>query len=218
MCRYTTFDNLVGTLQDVWVVEFGKDANYVVGHTSSYVQVLIPREENLLGRRCKVRVDSASKWSVKATLVEVLAEAEALPQVSISRTSVLQSPAQLKASNKPLPGRNLPPSRMTIEEDYGEEDEEDERAGNPAFRRVVLAWAVLVMTVFMLVTVVDPLLSCLGMGVAVLWERVGLKSWRHGTEGDRGGGEEAGCGPKGKGKSGDSCCGGGACGDGVCAS
>eukprot|EP00961_Rhodomonas_salina_P282889 3823139-Rhodomonas_salina.3 len=35
---YTTFDNLVGTLQDVWVVEFGKDANYVVGHTSSYVQ------------------------------------------------------------------------------------------------------------------------------------------------------------------------------------
>ncbi len=36
---YTTWDSLVGTTQQVWIVEFGKDENYIVGHTRGYAQV-----------------------------------------------------------------------------------------------------------------------------------------------------------------------------------
>ena len=58
---YTTWDWLVGTEQTVCVVEFGKDQDYIVGHTPGYTQVLLPRDASLLGKHVLARIVSAEK-------------------------------------------------------------------------------------------------------------------------------------------------------------
>lgn len=78
---YATWDSMVGTTQKAWAVEFGKDPRYVVAHTSNYVQCLVPREDGLVGKCLNVKIDSAEKWCVKATLLGIEKESEFLPQV-----------------------------------------------------------------------------------------------------------------------------------------
>mmetsp|Transcript_64990 Transcript_64990/g.160014 ORF Transcript_64990/g.160014 Transcript_64990/m.160014 type:complete len:700 (-) Transcript_64990:79-2178(-) len=102
---YKTWDWMVGTTQQVWIVEYGKDVNYIVGHSRNYAQVLIPRDSSLLGRSVMAHIDSAEKWCVKATVVKVIEEASVLPKISISRTNVLPTREHIQASETSFPTR-----------------------------------------------------------------------------------------------------------------
>eukprot|EP00290_Baffinella_frigidus_P009993 CAMPEP_0180155862 /NCGR_PEP_ID=MMETSP0986-20121125/25153_1 /TAXON_ID=697907 /ORGANISM="non described non described, Strain CCMP2293" /LENGTH=590 /DNA_ID=CAMNT_0022104781 /DNA_START=101 /DNA_END=1870 /DNA_ORIENTATION=- len=108
---YRTWDHLVGQDIRVWVIEFGKDPDYVVGHSEGYTQVLLPRDGALLGRSVLAHVMSASKWSVKAEVLSVFPEPADLPQVSTSRVAVLPSPAAISASQTYIPGKNSRPAK-----------------------------------------------------------------------------------------------------------
>ena len=72
---YRPHDKLVGTTQKVWVTDVAKDKVSLVGHTKSYVQVLLPGgEENkarLMGKSAEVRIIDAHRWHVTGELIEV---------------------------------------------------------------------------------------------------------------------------------------------------
>jgi len=61
---YQTYDDLVGTEQRVWITERATDGVNLVGHTKTYVQVLIDPSEAEIGCEAIVNVVSASKWAV----------------------------------------------------------------------------------------------------------------------------------------------------------
>ena len=134
---YSTWDGLVGTEQRVCVVEYGKDANYIVGHTPAYTQVLLPRDHNLLGCQVMARILSAEKWCVKGEVVRVLEHQTPLPQVSFSRPNILPSPSELQARSLTVVSEapNVPvrPGRA-VEEDYGDEEEQDAAPAGAARR------------------------------------------------------------------------------------
>jgi threonylcarbamoyladenosine tRNA methylthiotransferase CDKAL1 len=58
---YTPYDHKVGLQQKVLVTETSHDGNYYVGHNKSYDQVLVPRDDNLLGKAVDVVITSAGK-------------------------------------------------------------------------------------------------------------------------------------------------------------
>lgn len=125
---YTTWDHLVDTEQVVCVIEYGKDEQYIVGHTTGYAQVLLPRDPSLLGRQVLARILTAEKWCVKGQVVRVIEFDVPLPQVSISRPNVLPSPKQLQAleaSGLNVVSEAHMPSRPggAVEEDYGDDDD-----------------------------------------------------------------------------------------------
>jgi threonylcarbamoyladenosine tRNA methylthiotransferase CDKAL1 len=134
---YSTWDGLVGTEQRVCVVEYGKDANYIVGHTPAYTQVLLPRDHNLLGCQVMARILSAEKWCVKGEVVRVLEHQTPLPQVSFSRPNILPSPSELQArlltAVSEAPNLPVRPGRA-VEEDYGDEEEQDAAPAGAARR------------------------------------------------------------------------------------
>ena len=72
---YRPHDALVGTTQRVWVTDVAKDKVSLVGHTKSYVQVLLPGgEENrarLMGKSAEVRIIDAHRWHVTGDVIEV---------------------------------------------------------------------------------------------------------------------------------------------------
>ena len=109
------------------VIEYGKDENYIVGHTAGYTQVLLPRDPALLGCQVVARILSAEKWCVKGQVVRVVEHAVPLPPVSISRPNVLPTPQELQATSLTVV-QEAPavPARPggAVEEDYGEEEEE----------------------------------------------------------------------------------------------
>ena len=72
---YRPHEHLVGTTQRVWVTDVAKDKVSLVGHTKSYVQVLLPGgEENrkrLMGKSAEVKIATAHRWYVTGELLEV---------------------------------------------------------------------------------------------------------------------------------------------------
>jgi len=71
---YTTNDYLVGTTQRVWITEMATDTVHFVGHTKSYVQVLLDPVECHrfgvgLGGSCMVKITSAEKFFTRANIV-----------------------------------------------------------------------------------------------------------------------------------------------------
>ena len=72
---YRPHDHLVGTTQRVWVTYVAKDKVSLVGHTKSYVQVLLPGgEENkkrLMGKSAEVKIATAHRWYITGELLEV---------------------------------------------------------------------------------------------------------------------------------------------------
>lgn len=173
---YRTWDHLVGRKERVWVIEYGKDENYVVGHTAGYTQVLLPRDAKLLGRSVIAQVVSADKWSVKGEVVEVLEE-EAIPQVSIARKNILPSPSELKAQKLHVAGRN----KVTNIIDQTAAHAERSRPGNSEakyasaivskedLRNRFFSWLLFALLVLFLLCVIDPFMtSCVTVGCVLM--------------------------------------------------
>lgn len=62
---YTPYADLVGSEQDILITQLARDKKHLVGHTGSYVQALIPRDDSLLGKRLKARIMEAEKFCIK---------------------------------------------------------------------------------------------------------------------------------------------------------
>lgn len=66
---YSTWDHLVGATKKVWFSETDEKRNQTVGHTKSYAKVVVPRNDELLGRSAMVHLTSATKWHVQGELL-----------------------------------------------------------------------------------------------------------------------------------------------------
>ncbi|KAI5067603.1 hypothetical protein GOP47_0018131, partial [Adiantum capillus-veneris] len=66
---FSPYNDLKGRVVKVLVTDLAADGIHLVGHTKSYVQVLLPADEGLLGRSVHVRVISTGRWSVMGELV-----------------------------------------------------------------------------------------------------------------------------------------------------
>lgn len=67
---YQTFDNFVGKVLPVLITEMATDGVHMVGHTKSYVQVLLPNVPELMGRMVTVHILSATKFSLQGEVVQ----------------------------------------------------------------------------------------------------------------------------------------------------
>jgi len=65
--------SLVGSVQRCWVVDTAADGCHRVGHTKSYVQVLLPAEEADLGSIVVAKITEATRWSCKGRVLETVA-------------------------------------------------------------------------------------------------------------------------------------------------
>jgi threonylcarbamoyladenosine tRNA methylthiotransferase CDKAL1 len=66
---YQTYGDLLGTEHRVWLVEVAHDKHHLVGHTKSYVQVLVDPATASLGEMVTVRVTATSKYSVTGSVI-----------------------------------------------------------------------------------------------------------------------------------------------------
>lgn len=112
------YDYLLGTVQKVWVVDRAPDGVKLVGHTKSYVQVLLPDVAGLLGTVAHAKIVSSSRWSVDGELVSGAVDAE--PVSSSASTSSSPSSAAAVAS------------LLAIRNDCREEEKDDDNTNNRA--------------------------------------------------------------------------------------
>lgn len=61
---YQPYDYKIGEIQDVLVTELSHDKKYYVGHNKFYEQVLLPLNEEFLGKLVQVQIIQASKFSM----------------------------------------------------------------------------------------------------------------------------------------------------------
>lgn len=66
---YTPYDHQLGEVQNVLVTEVSHDKQYYVGHNKSYDQVLVPKDENLMGKLVQVEIVETGKHFLKGRLV-----------------------------------------------------------------------------------------------------------------------------------------------------
>ena len=87
---------LVGHTVRAWFSEIAADGTNLVGHTKSYVQVLVSPEPGLLGCSALVHVRSASRWSVMGEVMRVVTRPS---PVAVQRSpSVREAGKQLAAA------------------------------------------------------------------------------------------------------------------------
>lgn len=67
---YQPYDHKVGEIQEVLVTEVSHDKKHYVGHNEFYEQVLIPMKEEYLGKLVKVKIVSATKFSMMGQPLE----------------------------------------------------------------------------------------------------------------------------------------------------
>lgn len=67
---YEPYNHKVGEIQQVLVTEMGKDKKHYVAHNKFYEQVLVPMRPNLLGKSLKVKIVSATKFSMISEILE----------------------------------------------------------------------------------------------------------------------------------------------------
>ena len=70
---YPNYDYLLNTEQRVWLhedKEEPKNKDMYVGHTKSYVKVLVPKEKDILGKEILVKVTKVFKWHVVGEIID----------------------------------------------------------------------------------------------------------------------------------------------------
>lgn len=71
---YEPYNHKVNEYQQVLVTEISHDKKHFVGHNKYYEQVLLPMKENLLGKSVKVKIVSATKFSMMGDIIDDEAE------------------------------------------------------------------------------------------------------------------------------------------------
>ncbi|XP_018024113.1 threonylcarbamoyladenosine tRNA methylthiotransferase isoform X2 [Hyalella azteca] len=91
---YRPYDHKLGKEQEVLVTEESHDKKFWVGHNDFYEQVLVPKEENYLGKVLRVVITETGKHFMKGRVVTTPADrlvspavAPTLPQGVVSGTS-----------------------------------------------------------------------------------------------------------------------------------
>ncbi|KII60824.1 Threonylcarbamoyladenosine tRNA methylthiotransferase [Thelohanellus kitauei] len=69
---YSLYDDRVGQEYDVLIVEYAKDKQHLVGHNKFYEQILIEKDDTLMGKWAKVRVTETSKFYMKGIVLDIL--------------------------------------------------------------------------------------------------------------------------------------------------
>lgn len=67
---YQTFDHYVGKIMPVLITEIAADGIHMVGHTKSYVQVLLPNAPPLMGKMVTAHILSATKFSLQGEVAQ----------------------------------------------------------------------------------------------------------------------------------------------------
>jgi len=66
---FTPYVGMEGRIERVWITDTAADGIHLVGHTKSYVQVLIMAPDSMLGTSVEVKITSVSRWSVFGDIV-----------------------------------------------------------------------------------------------------------------------------------------------------
>ncbi|XP_069128029.1 threonylcarbamoyladenosine tRNA methylthiotransferase-like [Argopecten irradians] len=66
---YTTYDHKMGEVQDVLVTEISHDKQYFVGHNKFYDQVLVPQDEDFMGKLVRVQIVETGKHFLKGKVL-----------------------------------------------------------------------------------------------------------------------------------------------------
>lgn len=67
---YTPYDHKLGETQNVLVTEVSHDKQYFVGHNECYDQVLVPKDEYLIGKLVQVKITETGKHFMKCSLLK----------------------------------------------------------------------------------------------------------------------------------------------------
>eukprot|EP00250_Pteridium_aquilinum_P020303 c24777_g1_i2 orf=129-1994(+) len=81
---FSPYQDMEGKVVRVWVTDVAADGIHLVGHTKSYIQVLLPSAQNLLGSSVDVRVISTGRWSVMGEVISRQSEAGTVSLSSIA--------------------------------------------------------------------------------------------------------------------------------------
>ncbi|CAI0396636.1 unnamed protein product [Linum tenue] len=73
---FTPYNGMEGRIERVWITEIATDRVHLVGHTKSYVQVLIVAPQTMLGSSAMVKITSVGRWSVFGEVIETLTQAD----------------------------------------------------------------------------------------------------------------------------------------------
>ncbi|KAJ4842050.1 hypothetical protein Tsubulata_037966 [Turnera subulata] len=71
---FTPYSGMEGRVERIWITDIATDGIHLVGHTKSYVQVLIVAPESMLGTSAMARITSVGRWSVFGEVIEVLTQ------------------------------------------------------------------------------------------------------------------------------------------------
>ncbi|BBN00376.1 hypothetical protein Mp_1g28610 [Marchantia polymorpha subsp. ruderalis] len=69
---FNPYEGMEGKVERVWITDVAADGIHLVGHTKSYVQVLLPASDVLLGSNVDVKITSVGRWSVMGEPVHPL--------------------------------------------------------------------------------------------------------------------------------------------------
>eukprot|EP00246_Nothoceros_aenigmaticus_P001927 TRINITY_DN1260_c0_g1_i9.p2 TRINITY_DN1260_c0_g1~~TRINITY_DN1260_c0_g1_i9.p2 ORF type:complete len:329 (-),score=30.81 TRINITY_DN1260_c0_g1_i9:787-1773(-) len=67
---FSPLAGLEDQIKKVWVTDHAADGSHLVAHTKSYVQVLLPNAEGLLGKTCDAKIISVGRWSACGEVVD----------------------------------------------------------------------------------------------------------------------------------------------------
>ncbi|XP_064624672.1 threonylcarbamoyladenosine tRNA methylthiotransferase-like [Lineus longissimus] len=102
---YMPYDHKLGERQQVLVTEVSHDKQYYVGHNKYYDQVLIPKDENLMGTMVEVDIVETGKHYMKAILVkdsEAKRPVAVPPSLKQGQVSGLVTEEVVISSNNPV--------------------------------------------------------------------------------------------------------------------
>jgi len=95
---YHPYEGREGEEYDVLVTDTSHDGAYFVGHNERYEQVLVPKEEVLMGKIFKVRIVSTSKFSMVGELVKSGSVVRPAPRAALSKGEVSGVQEQLRST------------------------------------------------------------------------------------------------------------------------
>ncbi|KAG0576745.1 hypothetical protein KC19_5G104500 [Ceratodon purpureus] len=85
---FDPYSGMEGKLERVWVTDLASDGIHLVGHTKSYVQVLLREMPGLMGSNTDVKITSVQRWSVKGDVVKAI---KPIQKITNSLTSLLRA-------------------------------------------------------------------------------------------------------------------------------